>query len=133
VCASRRPITCVARAVRSSRALRWADRVRREKRGDSLVNWVVLAVGLAAAAAAVVALLRPAIDTAGQGAGVPVSTLRQRSDTAVVSWAMIEALRFGVASQPPARGRERARMAGFIPVPMSWSRRRLDRGHLVAH
>ena len=48
------------------RLLGWADRVRREERGDSLVNWVVLAVGLAAAAAAVVALLRPAIDTAGQ-------------------------------------------------------------------
>ena len=48
------------------RFLGWADRVRREERGDSLVNWVVLAVGLAAAAAAVVALLRPAIDTAGQ-------------------------------------------------------------------
>ena len=40
--------------------------VRREERGDSLVNWVVLAVGLAAAAAAVVALLRPAIETAAQ-------------------------------------------------------------------
>jgi hypothetical protein len=48
------------------RFLEWADRVRREERGDSLVNWVVLAVGLAAAAAAVVALLRPAIETAGQ-------------------------------------------------------------------
>ena len=48
------------------RLLGWADRVRREERGDSLVNWVVLAVGLAAAAAAVVALLRPAIETAGQ-------------------------------------------------------------------
>ena len=48
------------------RFLGWADRVRREERGDSLVNWVVLAVGLAAAAAAVVALLRPAIETAGQ-------------------------------------------------------------------
>jgi hypothetical protein len=48
------------------RVLEWADRVRREERGDSLVNWVVLAVGLAAAAAAVVALLRPAIETAGQ-------------------------------------------------------------------
>src|SRR5215211_7124716 len=43
-----------------------ADRFRREERGDSLVNWVVLAVGLAAAAAAVVALLRPAIQDAGQ-------------------------------------------------------------------
>jgi hypothetical protein len=48
------------------RFLGWADRVRREERGDSRVNWVVLAVGLAAAAAAVVALLRPAIETAGQ-------------------------------------------------------------------
>jgi hypothetical protein len=48
------------------RLLAWAERVRREERGDSLVNWVVLAVGLAAAAAAVVALLRPAIETAGQ-------------------------------------------------------------------
>ena len=48
------------------RLLEWADRVRREERGDSLVNWVVLAVGLAAAAAAVVALLRPAIQTGGQ-------------------------------------------------------------------
>ncbi len=48
------------------RILGWADRVRREERGDSLVNWVVLAVGLAAAAAAVVALLRPAIETAAQ-------------------------------------------------------------------
>ena len=48
------------------RLLEWADRLRREERGDSLVNWVVLAVGLAAAAAAVVALLRPAIETAAQ-------------------------------------------------------------------
>ena len=48
------------------RLLAWVERVRREERGDSLVNWVVLAVGLAAAAAAVVALLRPAIETAGQ-------------------------------------------------------------------
>ena len=39
-----------------------AERLRREERGDSLVNWVVLAVGLAAAAAAVVALLRPSIN-----------------------------------------------------------------------
>ena len=48
------------------RLLEWADRVRREERGDSLVNWVVLAVGLAAAAAALVALLRPAIQDGGQ-------------------------------------------------------------------
>jgi hypothetical protein len=42
------------------------ERLAKEDRGDSLVNWVVLAVGLAAAAAAVVALLRPAIVDAGQ-------------------------------------------------------------------
>ena len=48
------------------RLLGWADRVRREERGDSLVNWVVLAGGLAAAAAAVVALLRPALEQAAQ-------------------------------------------------------------------
>ncbi len=34
------------------RLLEAAERARREERGDSLVNWVVLAVGLAAAAAA---------------------------------------------------------------------------------
>src|SRR5262249_1877978 len=49
-----------------SRLLAWAARLRHEERGDSLVNWVVLAVGLAAAAAAVVALLRPAITDAAQ-------------------------------------------------------------------
>lgn len=48
------------------RLLEWAERVRREERGDGLVNWVVLAVGLAAAAAAIVALLGPAIRDAGQ-------------------------------------------------------------------
>lgn len=48
------------------RLLGWADRARREERGDGLVNWIVLAVGLAAAAAAVVALLRPALESAGQ-------------------------------------------------------------------
>ena len=48
------------------RLLGWAERIRREERGDSLVNWVVLAVGLAAAAAAVVALLRPALVQAAQ-------------------------------------------------------------------
>jgi hypothetical protein len=48
------------------RFLGWAERIRREERGDGLVNWVVLAVGLAAAAAAVVALLRPALDNAAQ-------------------------------------------------------------------
>jgi len=48
------------------RLLSWAERIRREERGDGLVNWVVLAVGLAAAAAAVVAILRPALETAAQ-------------------------------------------------------------------
>ena len=48
------------------RLLEAAERIRREERGDALVNWVVLAVGLAAAAAAVEALLKPAIQDAGQ-------------------------------------------------------------------
>lgn len=48
------------------RLLDWAERARREERGDALINWVVLAVGLAAAAAAVVALVRPAIEDAAQ-------------------------------------------------------------------
>ena len=48
------------------RLLEAAARIRREERGDSLVNWVVLAVGLAAAAAALVALLKPAIVDGGQ-------------------------------------------------------------------
>ena len=48
------------------RLLGWAERIRREERGDGLVNWVVLAVGLAAAAAAVVAILRPALENAAQ-------------------------------------------------------------------
>lgn len=48
------------------RLLEAAERLRREERGDSLVNWVVLAVGLAAAAAALVALLKPAIQDGGQ-------------------------------------------------------------------
>lgn len=41
-------------------------RLREEERGDSLVNWVVLAVGLAAAAALVVATVGPAIGNAAQ-------------------------------------------------------------------
>lgn len=48
------------------RLLAAAERIRREERGDGLVNWVVLAVGLAAAAAALVALLKPAIQEGGQ-------------------------------------------------------------------
>jgi hypothetical protein len=48
------------------RLLAWAERVRREERGDSLINWVVLAVGLAAAGAALVVMLKPAIQAGGQ-------------------------------------------------------------------
>ena len=45
---------------------RLLDRLVREERGDGIVSWVVLAVGLASAAAAVIALLRPAITSAAQ-------------------------------------------------------------------
>ena len=45
---------------------RFLDRLIREERGDGIVSWVVLAVGLAAAAAAVIAILRPAITSAAQ-------------------------------------------------------------------
>ena len=45
---------------------RLLERLLREERGDGIVSWVVLAVGLAGAAAAVIALLRPAIINAGQ-------------------------------------------------------------------
>jgi hypothetical protein len=55
------------------RLLGWAERVRNDERGDSLVNWVVLAVGLAAAAAAVVAILRPAIENAAQSIATFIS------------------------------------------------------------
>jgi len=48
------------------RLLDLGERAVKDERGDGLVNWVVLAVGLAAAAAALVALLRPAIQSAGQ-------------------------------------------------------------------
>lgn len=46
------------------RLLAVALRVRDEERGDSMVNWVVLAVGLAIAAAAIVTIVRPALETA---------------------------------------------------------------------
>jgi hypothetical protein len=36
-------------------------------------------------------------------------------------------------SAPPARTRDRARLAGFIPNPLSWSGADCDRGHFVAH
>lgn len=48
------------------RTLEVGERMHREERGDSLVNWLILTVGLAVAAAAVVALLRPAIETAAE-------------------------------------------------------------------
>ena len=41
-------------------------RLLREERGDGIISWVVLAVGLAAAAAGVIAVLRPAISNAAQ-------------------------------------------------------------------
>jgi len=43
-----------------------ALRLREEERGDSMINWLVLAIGLATAAAALIALLKPAIEKAGQ-------------------------------------------------------------------
>lgn len=43
-----------------------ALRVREEERGDSMVNWLVLAIGLATAAAAIIALLKPALEKAAQ-------------------------------------------------------------------
>jgi hypothetical protein len=43
-----------------------AERLQAEERGDSLVNWLVLALGLAAAAAVVIAILGPAIQSAAQ-------------------------------------------------------------------
>ncbi|MGH3008531.1 MAG: hypothetical protein ACRDLM_03885 [Gaiellaceae bacterium] len=36
-------------------------------------------------------------------------------------------------SRVPDQQRDRARLAGFVPNPLSWSRAGLDRGHLVAH
>ena len=45
---------------------RLLERLLREERGDGIVSWVVLAVGLAAAAAGVIAILRPAITSAAQ-------------------------------------------------------------------
>jgi hypothetical protein len=46
------------------RLLAAALRVRDEERGDSMVNWVVMAIGLAVAAAAIVTIVRPALETA---------------------------------------------------------------------
>jgi hypothetical protein len=41
-------------------------RIKTEERGDSLVSWIVLALGLCAAAAALIAILRPGIETAAR-------------------------------------------------------------------
>lgn len=48
------------------RLLAGAQRAREEERGDSMINWVVLAVGLSVVAAAIVALLSPALRQAAQ-------------------------------------------------------------------
>ena len=48
------------------RLLAVGQRLHREERGDSTVSWVVLAVGLAAAATVVVATVGPAIENAAQ-------------------------------------------------------------------
>ena len=45
---------------------RLLDRLLREEGGDGIISWIVLAVGLAAAAAAVIALLKPALASAAQ-------------------------------------------------------------------
>ena len=49
---------------------------------------------------------------------------RAADDRAVAVWGR---------SRPPDRRRERSRLAGLLPNPLSWSRLELDRGHLVAH
>jgi hypothetical protein len=36
-------------------------------------------------------------------------------------------------SRAPEQRRDRARLAGFLPNPLRWSRANVDRGHLVAH
>ena len=36
-------------------------------------------------------------------------------------------------SRSPEQRRDRARLAGFLPNPLAWSRAGLDRGHFVAH
>ena len=47
------------------RLVRRLARALRAERGDA-VNWLIITLGVAVAAAAVVAVLRPAIETAGQ-------------------------------------------------------------------
>ena len=46
-----------------SRLLALAQHAREDERGE-LINWVVLAIGLATAAAAVIAILKPALTEA---------------------------------------------------------------------
>jgi uncharacterized membrane protein HdeD (DUF308 family) len=41
-------------------------RLARDERGDGIISWIVLAVGLAAAAAGVIALIKPAISSAAE-------------------------------------------------------------------
>jgi hypothetical protein len=48
------------------RFLTWTQRVQKEERGDSMVNWIVMAIGLALAAAAIIAILTPALESAAQ-------------------------------------------------------------------
>jgi hypothetical protein len=48
------------------RLLAVGQQLREEERGDSTVSWVVLALGLAAAAAVIVATVGPALADAAQ-------------------------------------------------------------------
>lgn len=48
------------------RLLASAQRVHDEERGDSMINWLVLAVGLAVVAAAIVAMLSAPLRQAAQ-------------------------------------------------------------------
>lgn len=48
------------------RFLTTAQRVYEEERGDTMINWVVLAIGLAIAAAGIIAMLDPALSRATQ-------------------------------------------------------------------
>jgi uncharacterized membrane protein len=47
------------------RLRRHLDRFRAEERGD-VVNWLIITLGVAIAAAAVITVLQPAIESAGQ-------------------------------------------------------------------
>jgi hypothetical protein len=42
-----------------------AERAAREERGDTLVTWLIVTLGIGAAAAAVIAVLSPALKDAG--------------------------------------------------------------------